>query len=120
MHLLNPNSAGISGIAMDPAGTAHVSGNFASILNLDGFALGSGTGSFLPDHIFFAELDAKGTYTWAASWHGAGSNIAATADAEGRPYFLGRMYETADFGSGPLPVFGDWDVFLIKGRPVAP
>jgi gliding motility-associated-like protein len=89
-------SEAVSGLAIDRAGNAYVSGQFAGTTAFGTTTLQSAGGQ----DFFVARLDAAGTWRWAVRGGGTGADWTSEVglDANGYAYVAGRL----DSGAGPI------------------
>jgi hypothetical protein len=91
------------GLAVDSAGAAYLSGNFAGTVDFDP---GAGTheltssGSY---DAYVAKLDSDGSFAWAVSPGATGADVAnaLAVDSSGNVRVTGSFSGTADFDPGP-------------------
>lgn len=104
-----------TGIALDGAGNAYLSGYFYGTAIFGSQSLVASGGESDAD-IFVAKLDPDGNWLWAVTAGGteddAGFRIAV--DGSGYACLVGMFKNTATFGSQTLTASGDFDVFVAK------
>ena len=107
-----------TGIALDGAGNAYLSGYFYGTATFGSQSLVASGGESDAD-IFVAKLDPDGNWLWAVTAGGteddAGFRIAV--DGSGNACLVGMFKNTATFGSQTLTASGDFDVFVAKLDP---
>ena len=107
-----------TGIALDGAGNAYLSGYFYGTAIFGSQSLVASGGESDAD-IFVAKLDPDGNWLWAVTAGGteddAGFRIAV--DGSGNACLVGMFKNTATFGSQTLTASGDFDVFVAKLDP---
>ena len=107
-----------TGIALDGAGNAYLSGYFYGTAIFGSQSLVASGGESDAD-IFVAKLDPDGNWLWAVTAGGteddAGFRIAV--DGSGYACLVGMFKNTATFGSQTLTASGDFDVFVAKLDP---
>jgi beta-propeller repeat-containing protein len=103
------------GVAVDGGGNVVLTGNFASSsVNFGGGALVNSGGA----DIFLAKYDSTGAHVWSKRFGGSfsaaeiGTDVAT--DGAGNVLLTGSVVDTIDFGGGPLPSDGWYDIFLAK------
>ena len=101
-----------SGIAVDGAGNAYVTGRFEGTATFGSHTLTS-TGSY---DIFAARLNPSGTWQWAVKAGGTDSDTGSgiAVDGAGNAYVTGYFTGTATFGSHTLTSSGGTDIFVAK------
>jgi len=94
-------------VAVTPAGEVCFTGRFTGIVNFGGSALDGGSAS----EIVIARYASDGTHQWSQRFGGAATNeysYGVAMDFLGRPFVIGEISSTVDFGGGPLiPASGD-------------
>lgn len=113
----------VHGLTLDAAGSVYVVGQFQGQVDFQ-----PGTGStILTSHgstdVFVSKFSAAGTFAWATSFGGTGSDRAEgiAVDAAGNVYVAGYYYDTIDFDPDPIASYGltsagASDIFLVKFR----
>ncbi len=102
----------VSGIALDSAGNAYITGAFAGTANFGSHTLTvSGW-----RNTFVAKLDADGNWLWAVKAGGTGwdDGYAITLDAASNIYVTGGFTYTATFGSHTLTASGMRNIYVAK------
>ncbi len=102
-------------VAADGSGNVVITGNFASSsVDFGGGALLNSGGA----DIFLAKYSSAGTHVWSKRFGGSftaaeyGYDVAT--DGAGNVLLTGAVVDTIDFGGGPLPSDGWYDIFLAK------
>ncbi|WP_437940317.1 hypothetical protein [Sorangium sp. So ce341] len=119
-HLWSKRFGGVSiAVAMDGADNLVLAGYAGDAVDLGGGALPGEEG------VFVAKLDRDGNHLWSKRLGATGSadlRAGPALDAAGNILFAGNVYDTVDFGGGPLvsprpaPSTDD-DIFLVKLDP---
>ncbi len=104
-----------SSVAVDGGANVVITGNFASSsVDFGGGALLNSGGA----DIFLAKYSSAGTHVWSKRFGGSftanemGNDV--TTDGAGNVLLTGAVVDTIDFGGGPLPSDGWYDIFLAK------
>ena len=102
----------IHGVTRHPDGGAVVTGQFAGEVTFGDTMLAS-SGS---DDVYVARIDAAGTWVWATSAGGSGSDVATavTATHDGHAVVTGWFSENASFGDTSLSSAGRIDAFVAR------
>ncbi len=102
----------VSGLAVDPAGAAVITGFYSGKMDFGGGPLSS-TGI---SDVFVAKVDAGGNHVWSRRFGGTGDDRAwaVATDPAGNVVVVGFFSNAIDFGGGPLVSSGSWDVFVAK------
>ncbi len=105
------------GVAMDAAGNAYVTGNFAGTASFGTVTL-TGSGMNNSD-IFLAKYAADGTVLWVreAASTGDDQGMDVSVDAAGNAYLAGYIYGDADFNGTQVTSFGNADIIVAKYAP---
>ncbi len=103
------------GVAVDGGGNVVLTGNFASSsVDFGGGALLNSGGA----DIFLAKYSSGGTHVWSkrfgGSFSAAENGYDVATDGAGNVLLTGSVVDTIDFGGGPLPSDGWYDIFLAK------
>jgi hypothetical protein len=108
-------SQAVFGAAVDPAGSAYLTGRFQGNIDFGGGSLASAGG----DDIFAAKIDNAGNYVWRSSFGDAQNQfgIAIAADTNGNAFITGVLQGSVNFGGAKLTSSGLADVFLVKLGP---
>jgi hypothetical protein len=104
-----------SGIAVDSAGNALLTGYFAGTADFGGGPLSS-AGYY---DVFVVKLDAQGQHLWSRRVGGTSNDrgYGIAVDGVGNVLLTGEFLGTADFGGGPLSSAGSYDAFAVKLSP---
>jgi hypothetical protein len=102
-------------VAVDGGGNVVLTGNFASSsVDFGGGALLNSGGA----DIFLAKYSSAGTHVWSKRFGGgfsaAENGYDVATDGAGNVLLTGSVVDTIDFGGGPLPSDGWYDIFLAK------
>ena len=103
-----------SAIAVDDAGNVYVTGYFQSPSITFGSQTINNAGY---DDIFLLKLNASGTAQWIISFGGSDDEegTGVSVDQNGNVYLAGYFSSSnIDFGGGPLPTAGGYDIFIAK------
>ncbi len=105
-------------VAVDGSGNVFITGNFvSSSVDFGGGALLNSAGA----DIFLAKYSSGGTHVWSKRFGGSftanemGNDV--TTDGAGNVFLTGAVVDTIDFGGGPLPSDGWYDIYLAKFSP---
>jgi beta-propeller repeat-containing protein len=103
------------GVAVDGAGNVVLTGNFASSsVDFGGGGLVNSGGA----DIFLARYSSTGGHVWSkrfgSSFSAAENGNDVTTDSAGNVLLTGSVVDAIDFGGGPLPSDGWYDIFLAK------
>jgi hypothetical protein len=104
-----------TGIAVDPAGSVVLTGQFAGQINLGGLPLASaGT-----QDVFLGKLDGSGNYQWSGRFGDSAGQFSTgvATDHDGNVLLTGYFSGAVDFGAGPLMCAGGTDIFVAKFSP---
>ncbi len=104
------------GVAVDSSGNVYVTGWFNGTVDFDPDGGDVHTSNGLWD-VFLSKFDSSGSFEWARTWGGAGSDggCGIAVDDYGNVYITGRFNKTVDFDpDGGDPHTGSYDVFLSK------
>lgn len=103
---------GATGVAVDNAGNAYVTGHY-NVSAMFGLTVLTSAGA---DDIFVAKYDPAGTPLWVVSAGGANADMVAGigVDAAGNAYITGNFSGSATFGTHVLTSTGGFDVFVAK------
>ena len=124
--------AAVRSVALDTAGNVYAAGVFqgadTGVTRPSDFDPGAGTNILTCNgktDIFVAKYTAAGTYQWAVSLGGTGTDwtTGIAVDAAGNVYIAGYFYNTVDFDPDPLSIYkrtsaGGGNGFLLKLRQI--
>jgi Fibronectin type III domain/Beta-propeller repeat len=98
------------GVAVDAGNNVYITGYFRSTVSFGGASL---TGS---SNAFLAKYSSTGAHVWSKrlSTGGLDEGTAVTVDGAGNPIVAVGIYQTSDFGGGPLTTAGGADTVLVK------
>jgi hypothetical protein len=102
-------------VSMDAAGNLIIAGDFSGSVDFGGGPLSGAGGT----DIYVVKFDGSLSHQWSQSF-GDPSNqycYGVAADPSGNVVLLGYGYAGIDFGGGPLPGAGGYDVYLAKFDP---
>ncbi len=108
------------GLYVDGAANVYATGNFYGTANVDQAHATGTIGSNGQSDAFFVKWDASGTYQWAKTWGGTGSDWAgrSASDGAGTVYVVGSFQNTVDLDPSPgvdnHTSNGGADAFLVK------
>ncbi len=107
-----------TGIALDGAGNAYLSGYFYGTTTFGTQSLVASGGDSDAD-IFVAKLDPDGNWLWAVTAGGTDNDAGFRIDVDGsgNAFLVGMFKNTASFGSQTLTASGDFDAFAAKLDP---
>jgi hypothetical protein len=103
-----------SSIAVDASGDVVLAGGYTSTLDLGGGPLPDAS---IEGDVFVAKLSgATGAHLWSRGFPAAGIQVVSTvrADFAGDVVLSGSSQTGVDFGGGPLPEGGLYDIFAVK------
>lgn len=95
-------------LAVDPAGTAVISGELSGTMDLGGAVLEAAPSAI---DTFVASFDAAGLHAWSHRF-GQTELRSLGRGADGRTYLAGSFVDPIDFGAGALSAEGGTDIFL--------
>jgi hypothetical protein len=100
-------------VAVDAAGNVYVTGLFRGTVDFGGGPIS--TTNFLAA-AFLVKYNSGGGHVWSKRLNsGTGLDEGTTIAVDGSNVFVGGiLYQTSDFGSGPLTSAGGADIFLAK------
>jgi hypothetical protein len=100
-------------VAIDGSGSVYITGYFRGTVDFGGGPISTSTTS-----AFLAKYSSTGLHQWSKKLSTAGSGTdegtALALDVNGSVIVGGSIYQTSDFGGGPLTSAGGQDVFLAK------
>jgi PKD repeat protein len=104
-----------SGVAVDGQQNVIVTGYFSGVVN---FGTGSLASAGATDG-FAVKYTSAGTPLWSKRFGGTATDFAtrAATDAGGDVNVIGSYSGTSDFGGGPIPSAGGFDLFLLRLAP---
>lgn len=99
-------------VATDAAGAVYLTGYFDGAVSFGGPTLTS-AGNL---DVFVVKLDAMGNHVWSRRFGDAGPQLGVDVaiDPSGDVFVLAKGYGSPDFGAGPLPSAGLFDVYVVK------
>jgi chitodextrinase len=107
-------------VAVDASGNVVVTGQFRGTVDFGGGALSavyvSGLNPLAYADVFLAKYSATGGHLWSKRLgaHATDSGEAVAVDASGDVVVTGSVGNTVDFGGGPVPSAGGFDLFVAK------
>jgi fibronectin type III domain protein/beta-propeller repeat-containing protein len=100
-------------VAVDGNGSVYVTGYFRGTVDFGGGPVSTSLTS-----AFLAKYSSTGLHQWSkkmsTATSGTDEGTALAADVNGNVVVGGSVYQTSDFGGGPLTSAGAQDVFLVK------
>jgi hypothetical protein len=104
-----------TGIAVDGAGNALLTGFFLGTVSFGSYTMTS-AGDY---DIFTAKLNPAGNWLWAVSAGGTrrDDSYDIEVDTQGNQYITGIFEDTASFGPYTLDSAGGWDIYVAKLDP---
>ncbi len=104
-------------VAVDGSGNVYVTGFFRGTVDFGGGPVSSATNA---TNAFLVKYSSGGAHLWSkrlSTASGLDDGTSLAVDGQGNVIVGGTLYQTSDFGGGPLTSAGGGDIYLVKLTP---